>query len=91
MVTTAGIVFGITMLALLASSVLSIAQVGTTIAVGLLLDTLVVRAFVVPSLVALLGRWFWWPRGLPRRAGAESETPIGEVTDQCEPVIIGSR
>ncbi|MDT5224620.1 MAG: putative drug exporter of the superfamily [Mycobacterium sp.] len=60
-VTTAGIVFGITMLALLASSVLSIAQVGTTIAVGLLIDTLVVRAFVVPSLVVLLGRWFWWP------------------------------
>ena len=33
-VTTAGIVFGITMLALLGSSVLSIAQIGTTIAVG---------------------------------------------------------
>jgi RND superfamily putative drug exporter len=62
-VTTAGIVFGITMLALLVSSVLSIAQVGTTIAVGLLIDTLVVRAFVVPSLVVLLGRWFWWPSG----------------------------
>ena len=34
-VTTAGIIFGITMLALLCSSVLSIAQIGTTIAVGL--------------------------------------------------------
>ncbi|HWF28449.1 MAG TPA: RND family transporter [Mycobacterium sp.] len=67
-VTTAGIVFGITMLALVGSSVLSIAQIGTTIAVGLLIDTLVVRALVVPSIVALLGRWFWWPRGLPRTA-----------------------
>jgi RND superfamily putative drug exporter len=67
-VTTAGIVFGLTMLALLASSVLSIAQIGTTIAVGLLMDTLVVRALVVPSIVALLGRWFWWPRGIARRA-----------------------
>lgn len=55
-VTTAGIIFGITMSALLASSVLSIAQVGSTIAVGLLIDTLVVRALIVPSLVALLGR-----------------------------------
>lgn len=66
-VTVAGIVFGLTMLALLGSSVLSIAQIGTTIAVGLLVDTLVVRALVVPSVVALLGRWFWWPRGLSRR------------------------
>ncbi len=74
-VTVAGIVFGLTMLALLSSSVLSIAQIGTTIAVGLLLDTLVVRAFIVPSIVALLGRWFWWPRTLPRRADVAVETP----------------
>jgi putative drug exporter of the RND superfamily len=68
-VTTAGIVFGITMLALLGSSVLSIAQIGTTIAVGLLLDTLLVRALVTPSVVALLGRWFWWPRGMTASRG----------------------
>ena len=60
-VTTAGIVFGITMFALAGSSVLSIAQIGVTIGVGLMLDTLIVRTFVLPSLVALLGRWFWWP------------------------------
>jgi putative drug exporter of the RND superfamily len=66
-VTTAGIVFGLTMLALLASSVLSIAQIGTTIAVGLLVDTLVVRALIVPSIMSLLGRWFWWPRAVGRR------------------------
>lgn len=71
-VTVAGIVFGLTMLALLTSSVLSIAQIGTTVAGGLLLDTLVVRAFIVPSIVALLGRWFWWPSPLPRRAAAKT-------------------
>jgi RND superfamily putative drug exporter len=60
-VTTAGIVFGITMFALAASTVLSVAQIGVTVGVGLLIDTLVVRSFVLPSIVALLGRWFWWP------------------------------
>jgi len=59
-VTTAGIVFGITMFAMLSGNVLSLAQVGSTIGIGLLIDTLVVRAFVVPSIVVLLGRWFWW-------------------------------
>jgi len=59
-VTTAGIVFGITMFAMLSSDVLSIEQVGTTIGVGLLIDTLIVRTFVVPGIAGLLGRWFWW-------------------------------
>lgn len=31
------------------------------IGVGLLLDTLIVRTFVLPSVIALLGRWFWGP------------------------------
>jgi RND superfamily putative drug exporter len=74
-VTTAGIVFGLTMLALVGSSVLSIAQIGTTVAVGLLIDTLVVRALVVPSIVALLGRWFFWPAGLPRPAAPAAKAP----------------
>jgi putative drug exporter of the RND superfamily len=74
-VTTAGVVFGITMFALAGSTVLSIAQIGTTIGVGLLLDTLVVRTFVLPSVIALLGRWFWWPTWkAPRRE--RSNAPV---------------
>lgn len=72
-VTTAGVVFGITMFALASSSVLSVAQIGVAIGVGLLVDTLVVRTFILPALVAILGRWFWWPkivwgRPWPRKA-----------------------
>ena len=67
-VTTAGLVFGLTMAALVGSSVLSIAQIGSTIAVGLLVDTLLIRTFVMPATAMLLGRWFWWPHvGLPTR------------------------
>lgn len=59
-VTTAGIVFGVTMFAMLSSDVLTIEQVGSTIGAGLIIDTLVVRTFVVPGIAGLLGRWFWW-------------------------------
>lgn len=76
-VTTAGIVFGITMFALAGSSVLSIAQIGVTIGVGLMLDTLVVRTFVLPALVVLLGRWFWWPRTVASTARGRSR--VGQV------------
>jgi putative drug exporter of the RND superfamily len=45
--------------------------VGTTIGMGLLFDTLIVRAFMTPSIAALLGRWFWWPlRVRPRPASS---------------------
>jgi putative drug exporter of the RND superfamily len=32
-----------------------------TIGIGLLVDTLIVRSFMTPSIAAALGRWFWWP------------------------------
>jgi RND superfamily putative drug exporter len=70
-VTAAGLVFAATMMAMLASDVRTIGQVGSTIAIGLLFDTLVVRAFMTPSIAALLGRWFWWPQRVrPRPASA---------------------
>ncbi|WP_264991094.1 MMPL/RND family transporter, partial [Mycobacterium kiyosense] len=60
-VTSAGLVFAFTMLAMLSSDLRSIGQVGSTVCIGLLLDTLVVRSFVVPCLLRIMGPWFWWP------------------------------
>jgi putative drug exporter of the RND superfamily len=39
-----------------------LAQMGSTIAIGLLVDTLIVRSLLMPSIATLLGRWFWWPQ-----------------------------
>ncbi|MGC7347327.1 RND family transporter [Mycobacteroides abscessus] len=74
-VTSAGLVFAFTMLAMLASDLRTIGQVGTTVCIGLLLDTLIVRSFIVPALVRLLGTWFWWPTRVlarPRREPVRS-------------------
>lgn len=60
-VTSAGLVFAFTMLAMLTSDLRTVGQVGSTVCIGLLLDTLIVRSFVVPCLVRILGPWFWWP------------------------------
>jgi putative drug exporter of the RND superfamily len=61
-VTSAGLVFAATMASFVVGDLLSIAQVGSTIALGLLFDTLIVRSFMTPSIAALMGRWFWWPQ-----------------------------
>ncbi|MBJ7464168.1 MAG: MMPL family transporter [Mycolicibacterium sp.] len=60
-VTAAGFVFAFTMIGMLVSDMIVIGQVGSTIGLGLLFDTLVVRSLMTPSIAALMGRWFWWP------------------------------
>ena len=76
-VTNAGLVFAFTMGSMMVSDLRSIAQVGTTIALGLLFDTLVVRAFMTPSIAALLGRWFWWPQQVRPRPASALLRPTG--------------
>jgi len=41
-------------------------EIGAAIALGVLIDTFLVRALLVPSLAALFGRWNWWPSRLFR-------------------------
>ena len=76
-VTAAGLVFAATMGSMIVSDLLTIGQVGTTIALGLLFDTLVVRAFMTPSIAALLGRWFWWPTQVRPRPASAMLRPVG--------------
>jgi RND superfamily putative drug exporter len=66
-VTAAGLVFAFTMASMAVSSLIIIGQVGTTIGLGLLFDTLVVRSLMTPSIATLLGRWFWWPQRVRQR------------------------
>jgi RND superfamily putative drug exporter len=76
-VTAAGMVFAFTMGSMVVSDLLSISQVGTTIGMGLLFDTLVVRAFMTPSIAALLGRWFWWPQRVRQRPASAMLRSVG--------------
>jgi RND superfamily putative drug exporter len=75
-VTSAGLVFAFTMLAMLTSELRTIGQMGSTVCIGLLLDTLIVRSFVVPCIIRIMGPWFWWPtlvRARPLRPRAPAQ------------------
>ncbi|WP_197283650.1 MMPL/RND family transporter [Mycobacterium sp. Marseille-P9652] len=76
-VTSAGLVFAFTMMSMAASDLRSIGQAGTTIGLGLLFDTLIVRSFMTPSIAALLGRWFWWPLKVRPRPASYMLRPFG--------------
>src|ERR1700682_2151508 len=60
-VTSAGLVFAATMAGMMGSKLIVLAQMGSTIAIGLLVDTFIVRSLLMPSIATMLGRWFWWP------------------------------
>ncbi|OBB14006.1 hypothetical protein A5761_18705 [Mycolicibacterium setense] len=83
-VTTAGLVFAFTMLSMVVSDLRIIGQVGSTIGLGLLFDTLVVRAFMTPAIAALLGRWFWWPLRVRQRP---SSAVLGPVRLPSAPLV----
>jgi putative drug exporter of the RND superfamily len=76
-VTTAGLVFAATMASMAVSDLRIIGQIGTTIGLGLLFDTMIVRSFMTPSIAALLGRWFWWPQRVRPRPASTLLRPYG--------------
>jgi putative drug exporter of the RND superfamily len=59
-------------------------EIGFGLAVGILLDTFVVRTVLVPSTVSLLGRWNWWPSVMGRKADLRAVS-TGTLTDAAAP------
>jgi RND superfamily putative drug exporter len=83
-VTSAGLVFSATMAAFIFSPLVILGQIGTTIGLGLLFDTLIVRSFMTPSIAALLGKWFWWPQLVRQRPiPAKWPEPLQRTPEQA--------
>ena len=68
--------------AMLSAPVVNIAETGFAITFGLLLDTFLVRSFVVPSVAVMLGKWNWWPHFGVSREVVESLEHTGERQPQ---------
>jgi uncharacterized membrane protein YdfJ with MMPL/SSD domain len=66
-ITSAGIIMAGTFAAMMSSSLLGLVQLGFAVAVGMLLDTFVIRTTLVPAIATLLGKWNWWPGKGPGR------------------------
>ena len=77
-ITAAALLFCVAIGAFATSQIIFIKELGIGIAAGVLVDATIVRAFLVPSLMALLGSWNWWAprplRWLYGRAGFQEES-----------------
>jgi RND superfamily putative drug exporter len=67
LVTCAALILMITFLSLSIDPNQIVKISSTTLAVGVMVDAIVIRSLLVPALVSLMGRWNWWmPTGLSR-------------------------
>ncbi|ETZ40439.1 transport family protein [Mycobacterium intracellulare MIN_052511_1280] len=78
-VTSAGLVFAATMASFIFSDLKVVGQVGTTIGLGLLFDTLIVRSFMMPSVAALLGAGSGGRNKYATRPASQLLRPTGHV------------
>jgi RND superfamily putative drug exporter len=85
-VSAAGMVFAFTMASMIVSSLRVVGQLGTTIGLGLIIDTLIARSFMTPSIAAALGRWFWWPLNTFRTPGNAAPKPEPEPEATTAPL-----
>ena len=60
-ITSAGLILAGTFSVFTTLPLRDLFQLGFAVAVGILLDTFIVRALLVPSVVLLLKKWTWWP------------------------------
>ena len=78
-VTAAALMFAIAILAFATSQIVLIKENAVGTALAVLIDASIIRAFLVPSLMQLLGKWNWWAppplRRLHERFGISESGP----------------
>lgn len=60
-ITSAGLILAATFAVLTTLPIQILVHFGTITAIGVLLDTFLVRPFLVPAITAILGKWAFWP------------------------------
>ena len=82
-ITSAGLVLAGTFVVLGTLPVVAFAEIGIAVALGVLLDTIIVRGVLVTALNLDIGRHMWWPSRLSRTDGLttegrhEADVPVG--------------
>jgi RND superfamily putative drug exporter len=85
-ITSAGLVLAATFAVLGTLPLTFITQLGIAVALGVLLDTIIVRSVLVTALNLDVGRWMWWPSALARRQDEPEPPPGGAAQDVRVPV-----
>jgi RND superfamily putative drug exporter len=80
-ITSAGLVLAATFAVLGTIPLVFLAEIGTAIALGVMLDTMIVRAVLVTALNLDLGHRIWWPSRLDRTVAEDAAERPATVAD----------
>jgi RND superfamily putative drug exporter len=85
LVTSAALILFLTFVAMASSPGTDLKMFATGLGAGILLDATVIRALIVPAVIALMGRWNWWlPRWPARLLRVEPSLPRRVATADGE-------
>jgi RND superfamily putative drug exporter len=66
-ITALAIIMGSAFSAMMLSSTMMLKEIGFALAFAIMLDAMVVRTYIVPAMMTLLGKWAWWAPGRLQR------------------------
>jgi putative drug exporter of the RND superfamily len=75
-ITACGIILAGTFATLTTSALQVVLQIGAATAIGLLVDTFIVRALLVPAIAVMVGRASWWPSRLAQGDSLTQPEPV---------------
>lgn len=82
LITSAALILGISFASLSTTNDIAVQVPATGLAVGVIIDAVVVRTLLVPAIAAMLGDWNWWmPSGLSRILRAPTDSSAAHATD----------
>jgi RND superfamily putative drug exporter len=88
-ITSAGLVLAGTFAVLATLPLTVVVELGFAVALGILLDTLVVRSVLVTALSLDIGRYLWWPNRLFRTPD-QAQRPQPDATQATTPALTGA-
>jgi len=75
-ITSAGLILAGTFAVLASLPIQVLVQFGIITAIGVMLDTFIVRPFLVPAITTLLGKWAFWPGKVHNMTEEKSATTV---------------
>jgi RND superfamily putative drug exporter len=72
-ITALAVIMGTAFSMMMISSTMMLKEIGFALAFAILLDAMVVRTYIVPAMMTVLGKWAWWAPGPLQREKAEEK------------------
>jgi RND superfamily putative drug exporter len=74
-ITALAIIMGSAFSMMMISSTMMLKEIGFALAFAILLDAMVVRTYIVPAMMSILGKWAWWAPGRLQRERRAQKKP----------------